>query len=237
MSAAEQRNRLLEFLSEPIRERLLAASQLLELPIRMQLYGNEETPRFVHFLTGGVASVVFTSERGTTVELATLGNEGLVGWIFLLGGQSSPMDCMMQVAGEGYRIPLAVVQREFQECDEFRSAVLEYVQHQSILANQIVACNRLHRAEARFARWLLMVQDRVQTDTLHMTQEFFSNMLGTRRTTVVEVAAVLQQGGAIQTRRGVVHILDRKKLEGFACECYPRLKTLLDELYSAPKTK
>ena len=232
MPPAEVTNRLLASLSPAVRERIVAASQLVKLPIRMQLYGNEETPRSVYFLTGGVASVVFTSDRGPTVELSTLGNEGMVGWIFLLGQQPSPMDCMMQVAGDGYCLPLATAQREFNENEEFRSLVLEYVQHQSILANQIVACNRLHRAEARFARWLLMVQDRIQSDSLHMTQEFLSQMLGTRRTTVVEVSAVLQQGGAIETRRGVVRILNRGKLQGFACECYPRLKTLLDDLYS-----
>ena len=186
----------------------------------------------MYLLTSGIASLVFTSERGTSVELATLGSEGMVGWLFLLGAHASPTECMIQVASQGYRLPIAVAQREFAECTEFRNLVLEYVQHQSILANQIVACNRLHRAEARFARWLLMVQDRLQSDTLHMTQEFLSNMLGTRRTTVVEVAGALQRSGAIESRRGVVRIIDRKKLEGFACECYPRLKTLLDELYS-----
>ena len=232
MPPVESKNRLLAKLSPANRERILSSCQARELPIRLALFGNEETPRHVYFLNSGVASLVFTSERGTTVELATLGSEGLVGWLFLLGGLLSPMDCMMQVAGEGYRMPLSAAQREFDECAEFRVLVLEYVQHQNIQANQIVACNRLHRAEARFSRWLLMVQDRIQSDTLNMTQEFLSNMLGTRRTTVVEVSALLQAAGAIEARRGVVRVADRQKLESYACECYPRLKVLLDELYS-----
>ena len=90
-------NRLLDSLPAEIRQRIVAASQLVELPLRVQLYGNEETPRFVYFPTAGVASVVFTSERGTSVELATQGNEGLVGWIFLLGPLVSAMECIMQV--------------------------------------------------------------------------------------------------------------------------------------------
>ncbi len=198
----------------------------------MQLYGSEETPRYAYFLTSGVASVVFTSERGTSVELATQGHEGMVGWIFLLGAHQSAMECMMQVSGAGYRLPMATAQREFAESVDFRTVVLEYAQHQNILANQIVACNRLHGAQARFSRWLLMVEDRLQRDTLHMTQEFLSNMLGTRRTTVVEVAGALQLEGAIESRRGVIRIVDRAKLESFACECYPRLKKLFDALYT-----
>ncbi len=229
------KNRLLDCLAPENAQRIIAASQFVELPLRMQIFGNEVTPRYLYLLTTGVASVVFTSERGTSVELATLGNEGLVGWIYLLGSHASPMECMMQVSGEGYRVPLATMQREFNENVDFRSGVLEYVQHQNILANQIVACNRLHRAEARFARWLLMVQDRLNSDTLHMTQEFLSNMLGTRRTTVVEVSGMMQEAGAIENRRGLVRILDRAKLESFACECYPRLKVLLDDLYSDRK--
>lgn len=225
-------NRLLDCLAPEDAQRIIGASQSVELPLRLQIYGNEITPRYLYLLTTGIASVVFTSEQGIRVELATLGNEGMVGWIYLLGSHASPMDCMMQVSGEGYRVPLAVAQREFNENVSFRTALLEYVQHQSILANQIVACNRLHRAEARFARWLLMVQDRLHSDTMHMTQEFLSNMLGTRRTTVVEVSAILQQAGAIENRRGLVRILDRAKLEGFACECYPRLNKLLHDLYA-----
>lgn len=233
--SAEPTNRLLAALTPESAQRLIAASQFVELPLAMKLFGGEATPRHVYLLTSGIASVVFTSERGISVELATLGDEGLVGWIFLLGSHGSPMECAMQVKGEGYRLPLAVAQREFSESADFRNAVLEYVQHQSILANQIVACNRLHRAEARFSRWLLMVQDRLHSDTMHMTQEFLSNMLGTRRTTVVEVSAILQKAGAIETRRGLVRILDREKLQSFACECYPRLKVLLQELYEGRK--
>jgi CRP-like cAMP-binding protein len=232
MPATELQNRLLSTLTPGNCERLLRDAQLVELPIRMQLFGSEETPRYVYFLRSGVASLVFTSERGTTVELATLGSEGMVGWMSLLGPQTGPIECMMQVAGEGFRLPLSTALREFHECEEFRRRVLEFAQHQTILSNQIVACNRLHRAEARFARWLLMVQDRVHSDTIHMTQEFLSCMLGTRRTTVVEVAGTLERGAAIASRRGLVRIVDRAKLEGFACECYPVLKSHLDDLYA-----
>jgi CRP-like cAMP-binding protein len=234
MPPSSTQNRLLSSLAPENSQRLMASSQFVELPIRLTLHGSEQAPRYVYFLTSGIASMVFTSERGTTIELATLGNEGLVGAISLLGRHNGPIDCMMQVGGEGFRLPFAVAQQEFASCEDFRNRVLEFVQHQTILANQLVACNRLHRADARFARWLLMVQDRLHTDTLQMTQEFLSNMLGTRRTTVAEVSAILQRAAAIEARRGLVKISDRPKLISYACECYPVLKELLDSLYANP---
>ncbi len=160
------------------------------------LFERDRRPQFVHFLTSGIASVVFNSERGTSVELSTEGCEGLVGWLHLLGPVPSGDDCTMQVGGSGYRLPLPLMQREFDEFSDTRRRVLEYAQHQMTVANQVLACNRLHRAEARFSRWLLMVSDRIGSDNLPMTQEFMSIMLGTRRTTVAEVAAGLARAGA-----------------------------------------
>jgi CRP-like cAMP-binding protein len=89
-----------------------------------------------------------------------------------------------------------------------------------------VACNRLHEVEARLARWLLMLQDRVQDDALLITQEFLAEMLGSRRTTVTMAAGVLQRIGLIEYQRGRVHILDRERLESAACECYPVIRKL-----------
>ena len=157
--------------------------------------------------------MVYTSEHGSTVELATIGDEGVVGWLSLLGPSRDSSDCMMQIGGAGYRIPMKVLLDEFESSAEVRHRVNEFAQHQSLLAYQIVACNRLHQAAARFSRWMLMAQDRIGEDKLPMTQEFLANMLGTRRTTVAEVAGALQRAGAIEYRRGVVRIVSRPLLE------------------------
>ena len=224
-------NRLIAALPPSCAERLLAASTYIDLPLRTLLFVREEPPKFVYFLTAGMASIVFTSEEGTTIELATLGSEGLVGWSFLLGPMLTLADCNVQVAGAAYRIPLAAMQREFDSSPDIRRRVLEYSQQQVVFANQIAACNRLHRAEARFARWLLMVSDRVGSDDIMMTQEFLSNMLGTRRTTVAEVCAGLGRIGAIEGRRGGLRILDRDLLKTRACECYGVLAERYEALY------
>ncbi len=152
----------------------------------------------------------------------------------VLGTQKPVGDCKMQLNGTGYRLPLNVFQAEFRDTLELRQRVLELVEQQMSLAYQIVACNRLHKAQERFARWLLMVQDRVDSDVLPMTQESLANMLGTRRTTVVEVAGELQRRGAIDYRRGIIRIADRRALERETCECYPLLKERYDRLYERP---
>jgi CRP-like cAMP-binding protein len=108
---------------------------------------------------------------------------------------------------------------------------LEFVQEQTLSVSQIAGCNRLHEAEARLARWLLMAQDRTRSDVLNFTQEFLAMMLGAQRTTVTLVAGDLQRSGLIEYRRGRVKILNRKSLEEAACDCYKVIKNLYNNLY------
>lgn len=234
MPETDHRNRLLEALPLASRERLIGASTRLDLPLGTELFRRDERPRYVYLLTGGIASTVFIAESGTSVELSTQGFEGLTGSVYLLGPSSSQGDCTMQVGGAGFRVPLAAMEREFQESAEARYRILEYAQHQNIFANQVAACNRLHRAEARFARWLLSVADRIEGDYIGMTQEFMATMLGTRRTTVTEVCADLARRGAIESRRGGLRIVNREALNRCACECYLILYGHFEGLYRAP---
>lgn len=215
-------------------QRIVSASKPMDLPLAMPLYDSGGPPQHAYFLTSGIASLVFTSLHGNSIELATTGREGVAGGTFLLVDQQPIGSCTIQLAGTGLRTPLAVLEQEFKQAPEFRFRLLDYMQHQLNLAHQVTACNRLHRAEARFARWMLMVQDRMGTETLPMTQEFMADMLGTRRTTVAEVAAHLQRAGCIEYRRGVVRITHRAELEEHACECYRLLRDRYDRLYSAP---
>lgn len=108
------------------------------------------------------------------------------------------------------------------------------VQQQTLTISQLVACNRLHDAESRLARWLLMVQDRVHDDTLMLTQEFLAQMLGTQRSTVVGVAGGFQRHGLISYSRGRIVIHSRHGLERLACDCYKITHRLLKRLYEDP---
>lgn len=215
-------------------ERLLRDAQFLDLPLGFQLHQRAERPRHTYLLTAGMVSTVYISEQGNSVELSMLGDEGPVGWLLLLGNLLPVAEATMQVAGAGYRVPFAILQHEFNTCPPVRQRVLELAQQKALSAYQIAACNRLHRAGQRFARWLLTAADRSGNETLHVTQEFLATMLGTRRTTVAEEAGALQRAGAIQYSRGHLRILDRPLLEKYACECYQIVRRQYEQLFETP---
>ena len=224
-------NLLLDVLSPASRKRILAAAKPVTLPIGTSLLEASKPPEYAYFITSGVASVVVElAERGTA-EVALIGHEGMVGSLQLLGPAFAASHCFMQFAGTGYRLPFAELTRMFRDSEEIRTRLLEHVQHQSLTMSQLVACNRLHEAESRLARWLLMVQDRVQDDTLYITQELLAEMLGTQRTTVVMVAGEFRRSGLISYNRGKVTIHSRESLENAACKCYKVIHQLYSRLY------
>jgi CRP-like cAMP-binding protein len=118
------------------------------------------------------------------------------------------------------------VQEKFNASEPFRNLILQSIQIQGLTLAQLAACNRLHEAEERLARWLLMVEDRVGESSYSLTQEFLGDMLGARRTTVTLAAGTLQQNGLITYRRGRIRILDRENLEAAACECYQAVRKI-----------
>jgi CRP-like cAMP-binding protein len=223
-------NRLLSSLTSHSRDLLLTHAIAVDLPLRTSLYQAEETPSYAYFITGGMASIVTTMEDGETAEVGVIGNEGMVGGIFLLGPGKVSTGAFMQLEGEGLRISFPELRNLYRTSEEIRDRLLEFVQEQAVTVNQIAGCNRLHEAEERLARWLLMAQDRTQSDILNFTQEFLAMMLGARRTTVTLVAGSLQRANLIEYSRGRVKILNRENLESAACDCYKITKNLLANL-------
>ena len=102
-------------------------------------------------------------------------------------------------------------------------------------AQQAAACNALHGAEARLSRWLLQTSDIIGGDIVPLTQEYLSQMLGVRRTTVTAIARALQRTGMIHYARGRIEISDREKLKKFACECYEVLRGQSGQIVLRPK--
>jgi len=231
---AEGTNRFLNSLSAKNRDRLVSHCTAVPLPLKTVLYEPEEQPRYGYLLTSGVASVVASVEEGGTAEVAMIGFEGMVGAVHLLGPGAVPTQCFMQAEGGALRIPFADLRKAYRESEEIRERILEFVQVQALSASQISGCHRLHGAEERLARWLLMVRDRIKSDALGLTQEFLGQMLGARRTTVTLVAGALQKSGLIEYTRGRVHILNVENLEKAACSCYPVLRNLTQNLYAHP---
>jgi CRP-like cAMP-binding protein len=223
-------NILLDKLSPEVRGRVLSSASFLDLPQRTPLFHAEQPPSYIHFLTAGLTSVVVVMEEGGSAEVGMCGKEGIVGVNALLGPSMMHAECFMQITGEGYRLPLAAARECFEALPEFRRVALHYVQEQVVVASQTVACNRLHDAQSRLARWMLMVSERIENSTLALTQEFLAEMLGTQRSTVVMVAGQLADKGAIAYSRGIVRILDRPLLTKLACECYAITRRALDNL-------
>ena len=168
------------------------------------------------------------------VEVEVIGCEGVVGAVHLLGSALSPTHYFMQLPGSALRIRLTDLQQLFLSSHEIRARLLEFIQVSALTMGQIAGCHRMHSAEQRLARWLLMIHDRVQVESLALTQEFLAEMLGSQRTTVSAVASAFQKEGMIQYTRGHLRILDRTRLETAACGCYPIARDLLASLYRQP---
>ncbi|HEY7354536.1 MAG TPA: Crp/Fnr family transcriptional regulator [Terriglobales bacterium] len=175
---------------------------------------------YAYFLNEGLASLVVLTSDGHSVEVAIVGREGIVGTPLAVGIHRGPYRSIMQISGTGVRIKSEVLEDVMRDATELRLVLNRYVLVQGLQIAQIAACNRLHEIEQRLARWLLMCQDRVGSDILPVTHEFLAQMLGSGRPSVSLAAGILQKAGFIENLRGTVKIVNRKKLESAACECY-----------------
>jgi CRP-like cAMP-binding protein len=170
-------------------------------------------------------------ESGEAIESATIGREGAVGLNASAGPRESLSRAVVQAPGHAFRVPVAAAQELWKRSQTFRELVDRNSEAVYAHTIQSVACNALHSVEARFCRWLLACRDRIDGDTVHLTQEFLADMLGVQRTTVTAVAQSLQNKGLIRYRRGVVDILDRAGLEAATCECYGSVQRTYQRLF------
>ena len=179
-----------------------------------------QTIDHIYFPHSGMISLLTVMNDGRGIEIATVGSEGAVGVITALGSKSAMARAVVQIEMVASRIS----RERFLQCVEQSPAILNLVQRANDAflgqVQQTAACNALHQIEARLARWLLQSHDRTTGDHVPLTQEFLSEMLAVRRTSVTEVAQALQNEGFIKYRRGNIEIIDRDGLERKACECY-----------------
>jgi hypothetical protein len=175
-------------------------------------------------------SVVAMSDAGQSAECGVIGWEGVGGFEALLGYPTALNRHLIQLGGDGHRGDVRVMQQHFAAGREFQKLILACVREKMVEMSQTALCNRVHVAEKRLAKWLLMCHDRSTSDEMRITQEFSALMLGTNRVSVTQAAQVLQERGLIRYSRGRLTILDRKDLEEYACECYARIRTEFDRL-------
>jgi CRP-like cAMP-binding protein len=198
------------------------------------IYSPREPIAQVYFLRSGTVAVVSAMEDGTSVGVATIGREGVIGISVGLGGESSPFRIVGLLPTDAVRLPAAVFRAELARNRGLRHQVQAFT---LALLNQIgqgSACNRFHSVQERLARWLLMTADHAGSSRLPITHDVLAQMLGVRRATVTVAAGALQQRGLIRCARGHVAILDCAGLAEAACECYHLVATEYDLLLSAP---
>jgi CRP-like cAMP-binding protein len=229
-------NRLLDTLTPAERQRVRALLERERAGVKQLLYGPGARIEALYFPIDAVVSILNTLSDGAAVEIATIGNEGMVGSPVVLGSDAMPARefCQVQVPGELLRMDKTSFAEVLSQEGPFRDVIQLYVQALFIQIAQQVACNALHSVEERCCRWMLLTHDRVHSDSFPLTQEFLAQMLGVRRASVTLAAGALQSAGLIRYRRGEVVIVDRAGLEDVSCECYRVLRDEFDRLLGAP---
>jgi|SRR5688500_14409452 CRP-like cAMP-binding protein len=207
---------------------------LAVVPFRVKdvLYKQDAKIEHVFFPGGGACSLMKVMRDGKIAEIATIGNEGVIGASVFFGDDRSFSETIVQVAqGEGFRMSAENFVSEMSRRGAFYNRVIRYSQALMSQVMQTTVCNGLHSVEQRCCRWLLMTDDRVESDNMRVTHELLSTMLGVRRPTVTLIMGDLQKLGLVENRRGKIHIADRSGLEASACECYATVKATFARLF------
>jgi CRP-like cAMP-binding protein len=200
------------------------------LPNHLVLHEAGGKLEFAYFPNRGLISLVVVMKDGKTAEAGIVGNEGFTGTPAAVGLSRSPLQAVVQITGDGFRVEVGALQNTLESAPHLQLMLSRYEVVRGMQVAQTAACNRLHNIEQRLARWLLMTQDRVDSGLLPITHDFLATMLGTDRPTVSLAAGVLQKRKVIEYTRGAVEIVNRKKLEDYACECYEVIRQYDGEL-------
>jgi CRP-like cAMP-binding protein len=200
------------------------------LPQRAGLHESNQKLEDAYFLNTGMVSLVFTTRSGESVEVGVVGNEGFTPIPVAAGFRRSPHCAVMQIGGEGFRVSVDALETVLAASPRLLALLHRYGAIHGLQVAQTAGCNRLHDLEQRLSRWLLLTQDRVGSGLLRITHDFLATMLGTDRPSVSLAAGTLQRKRIIEYAHGSVRILNRKKLETSACECYSIIQAFNGEL-------
>jgi CRP-like cAMP-binding protein len=228
------KNRLLAALPAKDFQRILPDLKTIPLTAKQVLLKRGDPLRYVFFPNAGVCSVTAMMKNGTAAEVATVGDEGMVGIAAFFGGESMPGESMVQVLAKGgtsaERMSVEAFHRQIEQRGALHDSIRRYSHGTMALMMQSTACMALHHVNERCCRWLLMTHDRIRADQFDLSHEFLAMMLGSTRPTVTVVAGTLQKAGLIRYSHARVTILDRPGLEAASCECYATVKAEFDRL-------
>jgi CRP-like cAMP-binding protein len=211
----------------PAGTRRLYQKTLVDLAAGTQLVRQGERITQAFFPTTAVCSIAVELASGDKAETAAVGSDGFIGVPVLLGMSVSNASKVVQLPGKGYLISTRQLLDLCRQHENFRKALFNYSAFRLHLASRSVACNSFHSIPERLARWLLFTHDRAGQDEFRLTHEALSAVLAATRPRVSEAAMKLKATGIIAYRRGMVRIIDRKRLEALSCECYEETRTAL----------
>jgi len=224
-------NRILSLLPPDELVRLLGRMEEREVEVGEALFEPGDTLRHVYFPETAVVSLLTRLSDGSSVEVATVGREGIVGVMVFLGDDRSVNGVgVVQMPGRLLRLDADVLRAQASEGGKLPSVLQTYARALLLHLSQSTACAIAHPVRARLSRWLLQTSDRTASDDVPLTQQFLSEILGVRRASVTEAMGELQTIGAVRTRRGGVLILDRPLLADASCECYAIVRDEYDRL-------
>src|SRR5712692_8233183 len=213
-------NKILLSISDSDYSSLRPHLEYVSLPNHLVLHEAGGKVEFAYFPNRGLISLVVVMKDGKTAEAGIVGKEGFTGTPAAVGLSRSPLQAVVQITGDGFRVEVGALQNTLESTPHLQLMLSRYAIVQGMQVAQTAACNRLHDVKERLARWLLMTQDRVDAESLPITHDFLATMLGTDRPSVSLAASILQREQLIEYTRGAVKIVNRKKLEDYACECY-----------------
>jgi CRP-like cAMP-binding protein len=227
-------NELLNAVGRDVRSDIFAHLEKVQLSVREVLYDQGQRIPYVYFPTSAAVSLISVMEEGRSVEIASVGREGLLGAAVVFGEDVAMARAIVQVPGEALRMKSASFRDVLKAERSFQEVVERYLYLLLVTVARSGGCNALHTVEQRCARWLLSMHDRANTDQFVLTQEFLAEMLGVSRPRINVVAGTLQRAGLIRYARGRVKILDRSRLEQASCECYQVMKEEYIRLAARP---
>ena len=227
-------NRVLAALPKTAYKRIMPQMERVLLENKQLAYDVDKPIQYVYFPLTGVFSLVTFMEDGEGVEVATIGNEGMIGLPLFLGVDRTSGKAFTQVPGDSLRMTAAAFKEQIKRHKTLAQTLQLYTQALMVQISQGMACNGRHSIRQRCARWLLMTHDRVGAETFPLSQEFLALMLSVRRAGVNKVATELKKAGLIQYSRGMIRIVNRKELEDTSCECYQVIKREFDRLLGSP---
>jgi len=229
-------NYLLAALPDAVIRQLGPHLEVCPMRLGETLYRPGEPFQHAYFPTTAIVSLLYVMESGESAEIASVGNEGVLGISLFMGGNTTPSSAVVQTAGLSYRLNAGVLQEEFNRGGSVQNLLLRYTQALAVQIGQTAICNRHHSIEQQLCRWLLSTLDRLPSSEIVMTHELVAGILGVRRESITAAAGKLQRAGVLSYRRGQITGVERDGLESAVCECYAVVKHEFGRLRSdAPR--